>query len=85
MRTYPHKNFVFDLAIDTTVQTYYIRITSRSHNPFIFKIRTSHYFTFYALNEYYLLGMFYGILMIMAIYNFLIYLSFRDKVYIYYV
>jgi two-component system, sensor histidine kinase LadS len=85
IRSYPHKNFVFDLSIDTTVKTYYARVTSRSHNPFILKVRSSNSFTFYALNEYYLLGMFYGILAIMAIYNFLIFLSFRERVYIYYV
>jgi two-component system, sensor histidine kinase LadS len=85
IRSYPHKNFVFDIEVDTTVRTYYVRVTSRNHNPFIFKLRSSKFFTFYALNEYYLLGMFYGILAIMAIYNFLIFLSFRDKVYIYYV
>ncbi|MFL5728566.1 MAG: 7TM diverse intracellular signaling domain-containing protein [Cytophagaceae bacterium] len=85
IRNYPHKNFIFDLDVDTTVQTYYIRVASRNHNPFILKVRSSGFFTFYALNEYYLLGMFYGIMAIMAIYNFLLFLSFRDNVYIYYV
>ncbi|MFN6946339.1 MAG: 7TM diverse intracellular signaling domain-containing protein, partial [Cytophagaceae bacterium] len=45
----------------------------------------SEQFMGYALSEYYLLGIFYGILLIMAIYNFFLYFSTREKVYLYYV
>jgi hypothetical protein len=85
IRPYAHKNFVFDLPTDTVAKVFYARVTSRNHNPFIFKINSANYFTFYALNEYYMLGMFYGILAIMALYNILVYLSMKEKVYIYYV
>lgn len=84
-RPYAHKNFIFDIPTDTTAKTYYVRVTSKNHNPFIFHIRSANYFTFYALNEYYMLGMFYGILAIMAIYNILVYLSMKERVYILYV
>jgi hypothetical protein len=84
-RKYQHKNFVFDITPDTTEQTYYIRVKSSIHNPFIIKIRSTSAFTKYALGEYYLLGLFYGILAIMAIYNFIMFLSIRDKVYLFYV
>jgi len=85
IRKYPHKNFIFDLPVDSTVKTFYFRVKSHNHNPFIFKIKTSVAFSGYSLNEYYLLGMFYGILAIMAIYNFLVFLSLKEPVYIYYV
>ena len=85
VRGYPHKNFVFDIAPDAEVSTYYARIKSENRNPFIIKVKTTQAFTHYALNEYYLLGMFYGIIAIMALYNLLLYFSFRDKLYIQYV
>lgn len=85
IRKYPHKNFIFDLPVDSTVKTFYFRVKSHNHNPFIFKIKTAVAFSGYSLNEYYLLGMFYGILAIMAIYNFLVFLSLKEPVYIYYV
>lgn len=85
IRAYPHKNFVFDIAPHTGISTYYARIKSENHNPFIIKVKSTQAFTHYALNEYYLLGMFYGIIAIMALYNLLLYFSFRDKLYIQYV
>lgn len=84
-REYPHKNFVFDIAAGGEPQTFYVKVKSHSHNPFIFKIKSTTSFAHYALNEYYLLGMFYGILAIMAVYNLLMYFSLKDRVYLYYV
>jgi len=85
LRDYPHKNFVFDLSLSNDVQTYYVKVKSHNHNPFILKVKSTSNFALYALNEYYLLGMFYGIIAIMAIYNLLMFFSLRDKVYLYYV
>jgi hypothetical protein len=85
IRPYLHKNFVFDLPLDTAPKIFYVHASSRSHNPFLFKIRSQNFFTYYALNEYYLLGIFYGIVIIMAIYNLLIYFSVREEMYLYYV
>lgn len=42
-------------------------------------------FIFYSLNEYILLGIFYGIVFIMAVYNLFLFVSVRDKSYLYYV
>ena len=85
LRPYAHKNFIFDIPTDTVAKNYYVRVTSHNHNPFIFKIQSANYFTFYALNEYYMLGMFYGIMAIMALYNILMYFSMKERVYILYV
>lgn len=85
IRKYPHKNFVFDLSLDDQVKTYYIKIKSQHKNPFIFKVKSTSDFAYYALNEYYLLGMFYGVVVIMALYNLLMFFSLRENVYIHYV
>ncbi len=85
-RAYKHKNYVFDLKLRSNQEnTFYFRLNSRTNVGFFFKIRSNKYFDYYANNEYYLLGMYYGIIAIMAIYNLLIFFSIREKVYIYYV
>ena len=50
----------------------------------LFKIRTSKNFALYAINEYYLLGLYYGILIMMAIYSIFIFLTSKEKVYLLY-
>lgn len=85
LRDYKHKNFIFDLRLNVhDGEYYYVKVNSRHHNPFLFKVQTSNYFSYYSLNEYHFLGMFYGIMLIMAIYNLLLYFSVKDKIYIYY-
>ncbi|MCU0429947.1 MAG: hypothetical protein MUF42_08225 [Cytophagaceae bacterium] len=85
IRAYQHKNFVFDLHVGPTPQWFYAKIKSSHHNPFIFKLTSNNYLIWYALNEYYLLGIFYGILIIMAIYNLIIYFSLKENLYLFYV
>lgn len=85
-RTYKHINFVFDLHADYSgTRDYYVKVHSRKPAGLIFQIRSTNYFSFYAVNEYYLLGIFYGILIIMALYNLLLYFSIREPVYLFYV
>lgn len=85
-RTYKHINFVFDLQADYSgTRDYYVKVHSRKPAGLIFQIRSTNYFSFYAVNEYYLLGIFYGILIIMALYNLLLYFSIREPVYLFYV
>lgn len=84
-REYQHKNYAFDLPSAEEKLTIFVRI--RSFNPitFLFKIRSHEFFTFYALYEYFILGLFYGILLIMAIYNLLLFFTFRENFYLFYV
>jgi hypothetical protein len=85
-RDYINKNLILDLPLDgDKIQTFYVRVLSQSHSSFDYRIKPLRYFFFYSVNEYYFLGMYYGIMIIMAIYNFLIFISLREKVYIYYV
>jgi two-component system, sensor histidine kinase LadS len=86
-RQYVNKNLIFDLPVlqKDSVQTFYIRILSNNYSPFEFNIKSANYFIFYITNEYYFLGIFYGVLLVMAIYNFVLYLFGREKVYLYYI
>jgi hypothetical protein len=83
-REYQHKNFVFDIEADTSVKTFYFKVTSNSKNPILVRIKSQNNFVEYSNNEYILLGIYYGILAIMAVYNFLIFMSLREKVYLHY-
>jgi hypothetical protein len=84
-RQYQHKNFVFNLPLvqDTTAH-YYLRIEPGIIGSFFSKIRKNELFSSYSFKEYCLLGMYYGILLIMAFYNLLLYFSIKEKVYVYY-
>ena len=86
-RTYVTKNLIFDLPLhnDGTATTFYIRIDSRNYSVFDFRIKTINYFLYYITNEYYFLGIYYGILIIMAVYNLLVYFTVKENVYLYYV
>ncbi|HWZ21085.1 MAG TPA: 7TM diverse intracellular signaling domain-containing protein [Cytophagaceae bacterium] len=86
-RIYKTKNIVFDLPIKVTDQTvtFYIRIVSKNYSSFDFRVKTINYFLFYMTNEYYFLGIYYGILILMAVYNLLVFFVVKDKVYLYYV
>lgn len=84
-RTFQHKNFIFDLPVNAHENYYYyVRVTSHNHNPFLFKIQTFNNFSAYSLNEYYFLGIFYGVMIIMALYNLLLFFSIKERIYIYY-
>ncbi len=85
VRDYEHKNFVFDLPLDTFPQTFYIKASAKNKYVLKLKIRTGSFFTSYALKEYFALGIFYGIILIMAAYNLFVYFSVKEKVYLYYV
>lgn len=85
LRLYKHKNFVFDISTSSKPSYFYARIKSSHHNPFILKVTSNNFLIWYALNEYYLLGIFYGIMVIMAIYNLIIFFSLKEYLYLFYV
>lgn len=80
-----HKNFQFVLPSIKEETTFYLRVKSEQYVAFIFVLRTFQRFTNYALMEYYFLGFFYGIIIIIALFNLFLFLSVRDKAYLYYV
>ncbi|MDX2195461.1 MAG: 7TM diverse intracellular signaling domain-containing protein [Cytophagales bacterium] len=83
---FQHKNYEFMLPDDLSKPTtFYARIKS-SQLVFMYGvIRSIDRFTNYALTEYYFLGAFYGIIVAMAIYNLLLFMTIRDKTYLFYV
>jgi hypothetical protein len=85
-RTFGHKNFEFDLPIATgRTETFFFRIESENKNVIMPEIRSYKRFITYALGEYYILGLFYGVLLMMVIYNLLLFAILRKRVYLYYV
>lgn len=83
-KQYPHKNYIFDLPSDLGAYDVYIRAWSPNVTGLEFKIRSQQFFTWYALNEYYFLGIYYGILLIMLLYNLLVFITNRERVYLFY-
>lgn len=84
-KIYKHKNFEFQIpSVKNQELTFFARIRS-SHLVFMYGVvRSYNKFIAYALNEYYFLGIFYGIILAMAIYNLLLFLSVKDKIYLFY-
>jgi hypothetical protein len=84
-REYGHKNFVMDLDVVPGKKVVcYLRLKSNLIGSFIFKIRSNHEFSTYSVNEYYLLGLYYGILLIIILYNLVLFLTLKEKLYLYY-
>ena len=81
-----HKNFTITLNNSTdTVQIYYARIRSHEFADIRIAIRSYSRFIYYALNEYFLFGTFYGMVLIIVLYNFLVYLAVREGKYLFYI
>ncbi len=86
LRPFDHKNLLFDLSIPKgQTYTYYVKVKSKYYSSFWASLRSTNYLFSYITHEYYFLGIFYGILFIMAMYNLLIYAFTREKVYLLYV
>lgn len=84
-RPIPHKNFILELPNDFTEITLYLRVKSHQKNFFSFRLKSSDFVLGYAINEYLLLGIFYGIMLVMALYNLLLFLFVKDRLYLFYV
>lgn len=80
-----HKNIHFFLN-DERLQSgfYYIRYQSGSAAPFQFVIRSIKHFSSGVSHEYFALGMYYGMLLIIALYSFFLFRSFKDQALLYY-
>ena len=81
-----HKNFVFDFTLEPR-QTVRImaRLRSEFHSSFSTDLSTTSELLAYSLTEYYLLGIFYGVIFILSIYNVILYFTDKNKTYLYYV
>ena len=85
-RQYTMVSLAFDLPLDSgETKTFYMKMNSKNTFAFKMLVHESKFSLNYFLSEYYFIGLYYGMLILMAAYNIIIYLSIRDKVYIYYV
>ncbi|WP_175404078.1 7TM diverse intracellular signaling domain-containing protein [Mucilaginibacter sp. PPCGB 2223] len=85
-REYKHKNFTVDLVNNSdSVATYYVKLSSTQAANVIIVLRDIHRFIEYALDEYLIFGLFYGMIIIFSLYNLLMYFAIRKSQYLYYV
>lgn len=78
-----HKNFEV-LLNDAGIHTCYFRIASYHYADVRIAVRSINHFVYYALTEYFIYGIFYGMIIIISIYNLLIYGAIRELKYLYY-
>lgn len=84
-KSFNHKNFQW--IIDTELegqQDVYFKVQSHLYADLRVSVRTVNQFVAYALNEYFLYGLFYGMIFIISIYNMLIYFAIREQKYLLY-
>lgn len=85
-REWHHKNF--EIPIDTESGKelrYYFKIRSHEFADIRMAVKSMNYFVYYATNEYFLFGTFYGMILIISLYNFLVYLAIREIKNIFYI
>ncbi len=84
-RSLKHKNFLF--VLDNTSErtsSYYFKINSINKADVRIVVRSLNRFIYYSLNEYFIFGLFYGLIFIISIYNLLLFLAIREIKYILY-
>ncbi|MFO7824036.1 MAG: 7TM diverse intracellular signaling domain-containing protein [Cyclobacterium sp.] len=85
-RLFNHKNFQLEIPNDQDrIENFYFKINSSQKADIRIAVRSLDRFIHYALSEYFLFGLFYGMILIIAFYNFLIFLAVREMKYIYYI
>ena len=85
-RVFSHKNFQIPVENESAgIATYYFKIKSSQKADVRIAFRSYNRFIYYALNEYFLYGIFYGMILIITLYNGLIYLAIKEVKYLYYV
>lgn len=83
-REFLHKNFHLIIPNNEEVQTLYIRIRSSKFADIRIALRSLNRFVYYALNEYFLYGIFYGMILIICLYNILMFFAIWERKYLYY-
>ena len=85
-RPYSYKNYLMCLPLSgNQTQTYYLRLQSSSKTSFLSRLRTEQGIAEHFQTEYGLLGGFYGILLIMVVYNFCLFFFTGEQTYLRYV
>jgi len=80
-----HKNFAFELTFPESQKlTIYVRIHSKNYCGFTPVIRSIKNFSKYFFHEYYYLGIYYGIILILIVYNLIMGFFIKEKIHFYY-
>lgn len=84
-RKIKHKNFVFDLDLDfNSTDTIVLKLYSERYSGMMPNLRSFEDFSSYFLKEYHLLGMFYGVVFLIAFYNLILGFFLKESVYVFY-
>jgi len=84
-RALKHKNFLFILDnSNDSISHYYFKINSANKADVRIVLRSLNQFVYYALNEYFIFGIFYGLIFIISVYNLLLFFAIRERKYIVY-
>ena len=85
-RPIPHPDFIFplDLSVDEPY-TLYLRVSNSGSQQIPLRIWQWSEFSFHSLWNFVLQGLFFGMVTIMALYNFMLWVSERQRIYIVYV
>ncbi len=84
-KNFHHKNFEILINPDFKGQViYYFRINSGTYADIRIALRSINRFVEYSLFEYFLYGIFYGMIAIIILYNLLMYLAIKEVKYLYY-
>lgn len=84
-KSFDHKNF--EIQIDPKLHgeiVYYFRVKSHTYADIRIAVRSINRFIEYSLFEYFLYGLFYGMIFIIILYNLLMFIAIREVKYLYY-
>lgn len=85
-RTYKTTQFTFDIQPEEREETYFIRVENTHDALFLpVYIESGKVLTENIANQKYLFGIYYGVMFSMFIYNLFVYISVREKTYLYYI
>lgn len=79
-----HKNYIYQLPIQQK-QVVYARLRSSFNATYVASVEPVDSFLNYSLVEYILLGIYYGIILLMGIYTLFLYLNTNEKLYLLYI
>ena len=85
-RLFPHKNFHIKIDNEAEgVSNYYFRVNSSQKADIRIAVRSLNRFVHYALSEYFLYGVFYGMILMISLYNLLVFIAIREMKFLYYI
>lgn len=84
-REIKHRNFLFRIKIPSGSSSYFVRIDTESAMYFPMTLWTEETFWKSDHEAQFALGLYYGIMLVMALYNLFIFISLRDRAYLFYV